>query len=529
MANAPTYNRDNDFAVMNLPKPSGDSLNQEFDGISASVNSNIANLDKIQRDDGELENGIVKPHTLSAEVLLMLVNEPEYKGEWKSVGETELLTNPNFTGNIAGWDDNFGASYEAPDQMQLLGVGSGIQPFKGSASQIIDVAGASTKQAAAAPDPVCIIDILTNDLQFNTIGTALLSLTDIGGVGTQHLIGVSATGQNKTYWEVGPFGFGGWRCLLETGSSAVDNDDPLWLLNRCSVALTNAYFVNDMVDDGTGNLYMCIQDHFAGETLLGDVSKGYWVQIGGQLVGADPYAATTGVASAYAADFSPNAVLADGTVVYLKWHVASADSATLDVDGSGPLPLQHHDGRAIEHDDLTAGQISMVIYNDGKWVVHTNADRRTQIALTTMYNDDTSPALQATKGAFAYFEMAVNTKVWLPSFSFRPIEVGVQTTTVELHLELAATAASPATKECQFKMQAFVANGFDSMTDAFVAEIDSQVVVPIDTSEFIIDVDLIIPNTVDFSHMSISVERIAVVAATEHPNNMALFHVEGRL
>lgn len=77
MAQAPTYERSTGFAEDELANAGGrttvraDRVDAELDDISASINALQANQELIQRDDGELRDAIVKPHTISTAVATM--------------------------------------------------------------------------------------------------------------------------------------------------------------------------------------------------------------------------------------------------------------------------------------------------------------------------------------------------------------------------------------------------------------------------------------------------------------------------
>jgi hypothetical protein len=72
----PTYNRQFDFTEHEAGSPSapppGPALDNEFDAAAVTLAAILANMAKIQRDDGALFNGIVSLDSLSPEALIVL-------------------------------------------------------------------------------------------------------------------------------------------------------------------------------------------------------------------------------------------------------------------------------------------------------------------------------------------------------------------------------------------------------------------------------------------------------------------------
>lgn len=61
---------------------SGASLDAEFNAVRTTLNQSLTRLAQIQRDDGELFNGIVKPDALSRDVLVLMGNSVTPRGSW---------------------------------------------------------------------------------------------------------------------------------------------------------------------------------------------------------------------------------------------------------------------------------------------------------------------------------------------------------------------------------------------------------------------------------------------------------------
>lgn len=86
---APQYTRTTGFADDERVNTGGrttvraDRLDAELDGVSTSVNALQTNLELIQRDDGALRDGIVRPNSLSAGTLALLVGGSfTARGDW---------------------------------------------------------------------------------------------------------------------------------------------------------------------------------------------------------------------------------------------------------------------------------------------------------------------------------------------------------------------------------------------------------------------------------------------------------------
>lgn len=77
MAQAPTYTRSTDFAADERENAGGrstvrtDRVSAELDALGASVNALQANQERLQRDDGNLRDGLVTPESLSATTAAM--------------------------------------------------------------------------------------------------------------------------------------------------------------------------------------------------------------------------------------------------------------------------------------------------------------------------------------------------------------------------------------------------------------------------------------------------------------------------
>jgi len=87
MSQPPAYTRFKDYsnyqATHQLPGPAlaGSDLDADFDRIKATLDAVLTNLAAVQRDDGDLHNGIVTPESLSSAVAIMIAGWT-VKGAW---------------------------------------------------------------------------------------------------------------------------------------------------------------------------------------------------------------------------------------------------------------------------------------------------------------------------------------------------------------------------------------------------------------------------------------------------------------
>ena len=72
---APRYERHKDFTQDDGDQTDHPALNAEFDGVADSIQGMRANLAKIQRDDGALQEGIVNADTLDPQFKADLTKE----------------------------------------------------------------------------------------------------------------------------------------------------------------------------------------------------------------------------------------------------------------------------------------------------------------------------------------------------------------------------------------------------------------------------------------------------------------------
>ena len=81
------------------------------------------------------------------------------------------------------------------------------------------------------------------------------------------------------------------------------------------------------------------------------------------------YAVDTGTANAKVAAFTPSiTAYTAGLPVRVKWANPNTGAATLDA-GAGAAPIQAFDGSALVANDLTAGEISELVYTGTAWQV----------------------------------------------------------------------------------------------------------------------------------------------------------------
>jgi hypothetical protein len=113
------YTPDTDFSTIaatpilttGLP---GAELDAEFSAIAGAVNDTIDRLSEVQRDDGQIRNGMVKLHTLASDVLaLFAANGANNRGVWApessyESGDFVTVLAPAFT--LSGLIDNSAAN-----------------------------------------------------------------------------------------------------------------------------------------------------------------------------------------------------------------------------------------------------------------------------------------------------------------------------------------------------------------------------------------------------------------------------------
>ena len=89
-----------------------------------------------------------------------------------------------------------------------------------------------------------------------------------------------------------------------------------------------------------------------------------------------PFAVTSGTASAYTLDFTPNQVTMAGSVFRAQFHVANENSPTISVDGGSALEIVNSAGQSLNAGDIAINRIYMVLYDVAltKWVINSLSD-----------------------------------------------------------------------------------------------------------------------------------------------------------